>query len=177
MAKVLYNPVTTNFGNLQPGMVIAPERQADVIAAGGVLIDSTDTAYATAIELCALALATGRYSTDILSGYMNGATAQKTNSGQNWNVRNVTHADSPVTANGGDWIRADASGGDIQINGPGTADTTWGVKRVSATALHNITCSITGGGNIDGVSSFGLQPAQYSANTFIGFGGGADVQS
>jgi hypothetical protein len=89
-----------------------------------------------------------------------------------WNVRVVTHADSPVTAAPNDVILANTTGGAIAVTGPATSGAQWAVKKISADGnAVNVSASA---GNIDALATQVIA-IQWGSYLIAGNGAGASI--
>ena len=95
--------------------------------------------------------------------------------GPNWNIRNLTFADSPVTAAANDWCNCDTTSGPIAVTVPSASKATAVVKKTSSD-VNGVTVS-SASGLLDGVASKTLA-VQWAAYTTVGQGAsvGAFVQ-
>ena len=94
--------------------------------------------------------------------------------GKPWNVRFVTHADSPVTAAVGDFLVCNTVGGAISVTGPATINATWGVAKVNADApAVSVAASV---GNVNGLAAQSIG-FQWGSLTMVGTGTGCIIAS
>jgi hypothetical protein len=105
---------------------------------------------------------------------VSGEAATNASVSKAWNVRSVTFAQSPVTAQSNDWILVDTTNGDVVVVGPATSGATWGAKKISPDA--NRILMSANAGLVDGQAQQ-IVAFQWSDFTIIGTGTGGSIQS